>query len=320
MLAQAGGDAPAPDNSVGLIRLAAVAAAFIFVLTFVLAVFGQRGRSAISPQREVALAAGYIDRQTVFENPLVSPVMWLLLTVAHRLPAPWLKQRVQQRLVAAGSPNFYTSEEFLAVCMLWGVVAGILLALGNLLLSDQPSVLGMLATPVVGFGLGFGVYLYYLHGEANKRVALISKRIPYTLDLVALSMGAGATFTEAVRTVVHEDPAHPFNVELNTVLAEVELGTTRAQALRNMANRIPLETLRSIMASIIQAEGLGTPLSDVLKGQANLLRLQRSVRAEKLAAQASVRILVPSMLILMSVVLAVFAPFIIKAFKGELFS
>lgn len=319
MLAQAGGEAPATDTTAWLIRLAAVAAAFIFVLTFVLAVFGQRGRSEISPQREVALAAGHADRQTVFENPLVSPIMWLFLRLAHRLSAPWLKQRVQERLVAAGSPNFYTAEEFLAVSMLWGVVTAVLLALGNLLLSDQPSILGMLATPVVGFGLGFGAYVYHLHGEANKRVALISKRIPFTLDLVALSMGAGATFTEAVRTVVHEDPAHPFNVELNTVLAEVELGTTRAQALRNLANRIPLESLRSIMASIIQAEGLGTPLSDVLKGQANLLRLQRSVRAEKLAAQASVRILVPSMLILMSVVLAVFAPFIIKAFKGDLF-
>ncbi len=136
---------------------------------------------------------------------------------------------------------------------------------------------------------------------------------------IALAMGAGATFTEAVRTVIREDPKHPFNVELNTVLAEVELGTTRQQALRNMADRVPLESLRSIVASIIQAEGLGTPLSDVLKGQATLMRLQRSVRAEKLAAAASVRILVPSLLILVSVVLTVFGPVIIRAIKGELF-
>ena len=72
------------------------------------------------------------------------------------------------------------------------------------------------------------------------------------------------------------------------------------------------------MAAIIQAEKLGSPLADVLKQQASLLRLQRSVRAEKLAAAASVRILVPSMLILLSVVLAVFSPVIIRAVKGEL--
>jgi tight adherence protein C len=155
--------------------------------------------------------------------------------------------------------------------------------------------------------------------KAGKRIRLISRHVPYALDLIALAMGAGATFTEAVRTVVREDPEHPFNVELNTVMAEIELGTTRAQALRNLADRIPLEGLRSIIAAIIQAEGLGTPLSDVLKQQSNLLRLQRSVRAEKLAAAASVRILVPSLLILISVVLTIFAPIIIRAVKGELF-
>ena len=143
--------------------------------------------------------------------------------------------------------------------------------------------------------------------------------MPYTLDLVSLAMGAGATFTEAVRTVVREDPEHPFNVELNTVLAEVGLGTTRQQALRNMIDRIALESLRSIVAAIIQAEALGSPLSDVLKGQADLMRLQRSVRAEKLAAQASVRILLPGVLILVSVVLTIFAPLIILAVRGELF-
>jgi tight adherence protein C len=108
-------------------------------------------------------------------------------------------------------------------------------------------------------------------------------------------------------------------MELNTVLAEIELGTVRSQALRNLADRIPLDGLRSIIAAVIQAEGLGTPLSAVLKQQADLLRLQRSVRAEKLAAAASVRILVPSLLILISVVLTVFAPVIIRAVKRELF-
>jgi len=167
--------------------------------------------------------------------------------------------------------------------------------------------------------VGTAAMLYHLHGSATKRTRDISRRIPYTLDLIALAMGAGATFTEAVRTVVREDPEHPFNVELNTVLAEVDLGTTRRQALKNMSDRIPLEALRAIVGAIIQAEGLGTPLADVLKEQANLLRLQRSVRAEKLAAAASVRILVPSLLILVSVVLTVFAPVIIRGLKGELF-
>ena len=288
---------------------------FAFVVTLVLAVFGQRGRAEISPEREVAIAAGHADRRTVFEIAALQPIMWLLLSAARSIPAPRMKEKLRRTLVAAGSPNFYTPAEYLALCFLAGLVLFGAVLLLNVMMGAGLS----LFLPIIALVAGVALALYYLKGKAAKRVRTISKRIPYTLDLISLAMGAGATFTEAVRTVIREDPAHPFNMELNTVLAEIELGTTRAQALRNLSDRIPLEGLRSIIAAVIQAEGLGTPLSDVLKQQADLLRLQRSVRAEKQAASASVRILVPGLLILLSVVLSVFATVIIRAIKHELF-
>jgi len=309
VLAQAAGYGPG-----ALVKVLAAVALFAFVVLLVLAVFGQRGRTEITPQRQVALAVGHADRRTVFEIPFTQPLVWLLLQAARWLRLKRSKAWLRERLMAAGSPNFYTPEEYLALSMLWGLVIAVVLEGGNFLLSGKLSAV----LPPVGFLAGTAGAIYHLHGKASKRVRLISRRVPYTLDLIALAMGAGATFTEALRTVVAEDPEHPFNVELNTILAEIRLGTTRAQALRNLADRIPLESLRSIIAAIIQAEALGTPLSDVLKEQANLMRLQRSVRAEKQAAAASVRILLPSMLILLSVVLAVFGPILVRAWKGEL--
>lgn len=281
----------------------------------VYALFGQRGQAEITPERQVAVAAGHVDRQTVFESAILAPIMWLLLQTALRLPIPVWRRRLRETLVAAGSPNFYTPDEYLALAGLYAIVSALLMQGLNLVMLHAVASVVM----AVGCVLGFAGCLLHLRSQAAKRIKDIGRRVPYTLDLIALAMGAGATFTEAVRTVIREDPTHPFNVELNTVLAEVELGTTRQQALRNMADRIPLEGLRSIIAAIIQAEGLGTPLSDVLKQQASLLRLQRSVRAEKMAAQASVRILVPSMLILAAVVLTVFGPIIIRFLRGELF-
>ena len=291
------------------------AALFAWVVVAVVAVFSQPGEIRVSPQRQVALATGHVDRRTVFESPALRPVMWLLLAMAHRLAAPRTKQWLRRRLVAAGSPNFYTAEEYMAVCLLGGAaLAGAMLAL-NLLFTGAMSVV----LAVGGFAVGLGLLLYRLHEQAARRVRRISKRVPYSLDLIALAMGSGATFTEAVKTVVREDPDDPFHVELRTMLAEIDLGTTRRRALQNLAARVPLEMLRSIVASVVQAEELGTPLSDVLHSQATLLRLQRSVRAENAAAVASVRILVPGVLIVMAVVLAVFAPFIIRAVRGGLF-
>jgi tight adherence protein C len=297
------------------LRLAAALAIGIFVAVFITALFAQRGRAEMTPEREVALAAGHADRDTVFENSMLQPIMWLLMGLGRYLRLGGLRRWMRTKLVAAGSPNFYTSEEYLALCLLWGIVGAILGQVVNFMILHFPA---WLVVPV-SFVLGFLGGIVRLHTMAGRRTKEISRRVPYTLDLISLAMGAGATFTEAVRTVVQEGPDHPFNVELNTVLAEIELGTTRQQALRNMADRVPLEELRAIVAAIIQAEGLGTPLSDVLKEQANLMRLQRSVRAEKLAAQASVRILLPGILILISVVLTIFSPLIILFIRGKLF-
>jgi len=299
--------------AVDVLSILSAALIFAFVLTFVLAIYGQRGKVEITPEREIALAAGAADRRTVFEMPLLQPIMWLLLQVVKQLPIRKSKEKIYRMLVAAGSPNFYTPEEYLAVALLWGCAIAIILEILNLMFS-----LGIIF-PIFGFLAGFAGAIYRLHDQAAKRIRMINRRLPYTLDLIALAMGAGATFSEAVKTLVIEDPDHPVNVEFATVLADVELGTTREQALKNLAERIPLESLRSIVAAIIQAENLGTPLSDVLKQQADLMRLQRSVRAEKLAAAASVRILVPSLLIMISVVLTVFAPLIIRGLRGKIF-
>ncbi len=236
------------------------------------------------------------------------------LDLSMRNGTSWRNTLIIRMLISAGSPEYYTPQEYLALAMSAGVALGACLEAGYFFANGQFSLLIL----VVGLVAGVGLTIYHLHNKASKRIALISRRVPYALDLIALAMGAGATFTEAVGTVVIEDKDHPFNVELNTVLAEIDLGNTRAQALRNLADRVPLEMLRSIVSSIIQAESLGTPLSDVLRQQASLLRLQRSVRAEKMAAAASVRILLPSVLILLSVVLAVFAPIIMRAIEGSL--
>jgi len=288
---------------------------FASVFMLVVAVFSQPGEIRMSPQREAALATGAADRKTVFEQTLIRPIMWILLMLAHRLAMPRLKDWLRRKLVAAGSPNYYTPEEYLALGMLVGLVLACLLEMLHVMLVGDLSPV----TIVAGIGFGIALTLYQVHNAATKRISLIAKRVPYALDLIALAMGAGATFTEAVRSVVRDDTEDPFNAELRAVLAEIELGTTRRQALQNLSDRVPLDLLRSIVASIIQAEELGTPLAEVLHSQATLLRMQRTVRAENSAAVASVRILVPSLLILMSVVLAVFAPAIVRMIRGGMF-
>lgn len=289
---------------------------FATVTMLVVAVFSQAGEIRISPQREVALATGHTDRKTVFEMPMLRPIVWLLLVISHRLAIPRIKGWLRRKLIAAGSPDYYTPEEYLALSLFAGLALALLLEMTHMFVTEGAF---SLMAIVGGLAGGVGLTFYQLYDKAGKRLQLISKRVPYSLDLIALAMGAGATFTEAVRTVTREDDEDAFNVELRAMLAEMDLGTTRRRAMQNLGARVPLESLRGIVASVIQAEELGTPLGDVLHSQATLLRLQRSVKAENAAAVASVRILIPSLLILISVVLSVFGPMIIKGFRGGLF-
>jgi len=281
---------------------------FLAVSIFMVAIFRQPYDIKISHQRQAAIVTGHKDRETVYENPLLRPLLWIMLAVAHGMALPKFKDWIRRTLVAAGNPNFYSPEEYLGLSLFYGCVISVCAVLGHVVMLSGFSFLAL----VFGFAAGMGLTVYQLYDTARKRLRLISKRVPYALDLISLAMGAGATFTEAVRTVVRESTEDPFNDELKAVLAEIELGTTRRQALQNLGTRIPLDMLRSIVASVIQAEALGTPLADVLHSQASLLRLQRSVRAENLAAVASVRIMIPGTLILMSVILAVFGPAIVR--------
>ncbi|MFW6065194.1 MAG: type II secretion system F family protein [Planctomycetota bacterium] len=288
---------------------------FVAVMLLIVGVFSQPGRVRRSAEREAAIATGHTDRKTVFESSALRPLMWLLLAISHRLAMPRVKRWVRRKLLAEGNPSYYTPEEYLSVALLTGVALLVAIELLNLLVTGQLTIFW----GVVGFAGGVFLSLYQLHDRSARRVREISKRLPYTLDLISLAMSAGATFTEAVQTVVRENPEDPLNTELRSLLAEIDLGTTRRRALRNLTDRIPLSALHSIVASIIQAEELGTPLSDVLHDQSALLRQRRWVRAENAAAAAGVKILVPCLLLVMAVMLAVFGPFIVRFIRGDLF-
>ncbi len=287
---------------------------FVSVLLFagvflgVWALFGYPVPSEPATHRRIVAALGLTQRQTVFENPVLAPVMNLGLALARRLGLPGVRARIRGDLDAAGNPNGYSVEEYLAIC----VVSSGLMALGTLLVvltlfgTADP-----VTTPVLALAGFFGP-LMALRSAAKARAARIVKQLPYTLDLIAITMGAGSTFTEAVDTVIRDDPNEDLNQELRLVRAEIDFGSARAAALANLAQRIPIESLRSIVGAVNQAESLGTPLSEILKNQSEMLRAARSVRAEKLGASASLRILIPSMLILLAVVLVLFGPMIVQ--------
>ncbi len=287
---------------------------FLTVTLGIIGLFSGTGEVNMSAQREAAIATGHDDRVTIFENAVFRPILWFLLSAATKLNIPRFREKIRLQLIASGNPDYFTPEEYIALSMFYGCVLAVIIETFYFLAFGSFGFFILL----LGFIVGSGIAIMQLFSNASNRLRKITRQLPYSLELISLAMGAGATFTEAVKTVIREEKDNPLNEEFTAMLSEIEFGTTRSDALLNVAARVPIDSVQTIVASVRQAEELGTPLATVLRDQAQLLRMQRSVRAENLAASASIKILVPCLLLVMAVIMIVFGPWIVRIFKEGL--
>lgn len=139
------------------------------------------------------------------------------------------------------------------------------------------------------------------------------RRLPYAVDLLALMMEAGATFTDGLRTLAREQQDHPIGQEFSRLLGELEHGETLRAAVAQLQRRIPDDDdVAEFVFSIIKGQELGTPLAQSLRNQADQMRLKRSQRAEKAAADAQVQMTGPGFAIMLVCMAIITAPFVMN--------
>ena len=221
---------------------------------------------------------------------------------AERLP------EIGREIQAAGLPRFWTPAEYLAKIELQALImmpAFVYMCVQ--FMGPAGAVMALLLTIMTGYLLR-----RRLRNTARYRLVLIKRRIPFLLDLVTLLMEAGSTFLQALKEAVDEFREHPVGVEFGRVLGELNMGKGRIEALESMRDRLHDDEITSIVGSIIQGEQLGTPLAKIFRTQADVLRLKRSQRAETLAGEAAVQMLLPGVLIMASTVLVIMGPFMLN--------
>lgn len=148
--------------------------------------------------------------------------------------------------------------------------------------------------------------------RADARLRMIKRRIPFLLDLLTLLMEAGSSFLNAMRQAVEEFRGHPVAEEFGRVLADLNMGKTRVEAFQAMRDRLDDDEITSIIGSILQGETLGTPLAHIFRTQADVLRIKRTQRAELVAGEAGVNMLLPGILVMAATVLIIIGPFLLN--------
>ena len=242
----------------------------------------------------------------------IEPVVRWLGVRLSGIPTDEQRAMLDKQISLAGDFLGLTAEEYLAlfvVSAFGGAVAGA--AAGYML--DMLQLL-----TVVGFFMGAIAPYMVLSGEAQERIKNVSRGLPYTIDLLALAMGAGLDFPGAVRQVVDKssNPDDPLVEECTLILQTLNLGRTRKDALISFAERCPAASVSEFVNSMVQAEERGNPVAEVLLIQANSSRARRSIRAEELAAKAGVKMTGPLMLIFLAVLALIIAPAMMNITEG----
>jgi tight adherence protein C len=243
---------------------------------------------------------------------LVDPLIRFVAQLVRRMGLDNHRARIQRLLVNAGSPWGFTADEFIGFCVANALGAWVAFVLLMFMGGQgfKPFI------PLVPAAAGYFLTVVTLKNKAQARRVKMDRQMPFVLDIISLTMGAGATFLQAVETITTVSDKGAMEEELEILLLEIKAGTPLREAIKNMTKRSDSEELALMVAAVSQAEQLGTPLVDIFRGQAETNRFRRTKAAEKAAAKIPNKMAVPTVFLMLAVLLLLFGPIIIKATTG----
>jgi tight adherence protein C len=171
---------------------------------------------------------------------------------------------------------------------------------------------GKAAVLFIGFILGYRLPFGYVQGKAQARKHEIRKALPFTLDLISISVEAGMALDGAM-AIVQEKSTGPMSEELGLTLREIRLGKGRNEALVDLGDRLGVEELKSFVTAVTYIARLGGSLVDVIRIQAQAMRIKRRQRAEEKAMKTPVKIMIPLVLFIFpSMFIVILGPAVVQ--------
>jgi tight adherence protein C len=96
----------------------------------------------------------------------------------------------------------------------------------------------------------------------------------------------------------------------------MQIGVSRAEAFRHLNDRTEVPELDGFVLSMIQADKYGVGVAKVLRAQATELRHKRRQRAEEVAQKVPLKLLFPTIfLVLPAMFIVILGPGAIKAYQ-----
>ena len=217
------------------------------------------------------------------------------------------------RLVRAGYRGRAAVTQFVGGRIALALVLPLLVWLSPLpgLVSERLEIL----VPLFAMAIGYIAPSYWLDKRTRARQEEIELHLPAALDLMVVCVEAGLGLVQSIHRVVHE-MAHQSPVlaeEFNLVALESRTGRSNTAALRNLAERTGVREVSVLVAMLTQTERFGTNLANSLRVHCDTMRVQRIQRAEADAARAPLKMLFPTSMILLALLVLIIGLAAIRA-------
>ncbi|MDB5856178.1 MAG: secretion system protein [Herminiimonas sp.] len=228
-------------------------------------------------------------------------VWWPIQWISHyfqRAPGTKAIERTMVKLREAGLDYSLSPAQFRASRLVAGAVCGLLAwwivdSIAGMRGRGAPGLVVLLEAMAIGWLAGSFYPVIWLHERLARRRRELMKTLPFFLDIITLCVEAGLNLQGAMGQAVANGPRGVMRDEFQRVLRDIRAGKARAASLRAMADRLNQSGINSFCSTVIQAESMGMSLGPVLRTQADQRRVERFLRAEKLAMQAPVKMLFP---------------------------
>ena len=238
---------------------------------------------------EKPLTLDEVELQKPFSERALRPMIERLGSLLSRSTPQKARQDLLNRLDLAGRPGNLTPEDFGAVRI---VAAAVMAAIGLLIGLLLGSTLYTVIALAVGAGLGYYLPVLWLKQKVDGRRTEIRKGLPDAMDLLVIAVDAGLGFDAALARVT-DKYKNALSEEFAKVLREVSLGRPRLEALDEMGRSSVVDDLHNFIQAVIQSEQFGTGIGKILRIQADEMRRKRRQRAQELAAQATLKMMLP---------------------------
>lgn len=166
--------------------------------------------------------------------------------------------------------------------------------------------------------LGFYYFDYKLKKKVEERQFKIKNELPDFLDLLAATAPSAKSLDDAIRKVCSRMNGE-VTLEFRRTLEEINAGRKQRDALNDFAIRCGIAEINTLVSQINQAEVFGTGVEKTLIVQAEKIRKLKKLLAEIKARKVAVMLLLPSMLLLFTVLIIIAGPRIVDfmtAMKG----